>query len=143
MYSGCRRPHLRHLFYEELVIIYFSVDDIKGMEINEGTIHQRRIKLFASPKSPVKRDEYGCGMAIIPVGHVHEEHAHAESQELIYVLQGTGTAIIGGKKIDIAPDHIVAIDKGEPHQFFNTGKEEMRLYWVYSPSGPEVRFLDK
>lgn len=120
----------------------FSVDDIKGKVINSGTINERRIKLFASPDARVKRNDYGCGMAIIDPGQVHEEHAHPTSEELILVVQGVGTARIGGKDITVKPMDIVGIDKGEPHTFTNTGNEQLKLYWVYSPPGPEKKFLD-
>jgi mannose-6-phosphate isomerase-like protein (cupin superfamily) len=123
-------------------MLHFSIDDIKGKEINSGTINQRRIKLLASPKSPAKRDEYSCGMAIIPAGHVHEPHAHDASEELIYVVSGTGVAKVGGNEFTVGSGQMIAIDKGEAHQFFNTGPDELRLLWIYSPPGPEIRFLD-
>lgn len=123
-------------------MLHFTLDNIEGNDINQGTINERKIKLLASPKSPAKRDEYGCGMAIIPVGHTHEEHAHEMNEELIYVISGEGYGIIEGNKIDIAAGHIIAIDKKERHSFYNTGREELKLLWIYSPSGPEVRFLD-
>ena len=72
-------------------MLKFTVDSVKGKVINPGTINERRIKLFASPYSPAKRDAYGCGMALIDPGQVHEEHAHPDSEELIFVVQGTGT----------------------------------------------------
>jgi mannose-6-phosphate isomerase-like protein (cupin superfamily) len=121
---------------------HFAIDDIKGKEINSGTINQRRIKLLASPQSPAKREQYSCGMAIIPAGHIHEEHAHPTSEELIYVVSGTGDAKIGGVEFVVGPGQIIAIDKGEAHQFFNTGPDELRLLWIYAPPGPEIRFLD-
>ena len=37
---------------------------------------------------------------------------------------------------------LIAIEKGEPHQFRNTGAEQLRLLWIYSPPGPEKKFLD-
>ena len=123
-------------------MLQFSLDDIKGKVINEDTINERRIKLIASPKSPARRDQYGCGMAVIPPGHVHEQHAHPDSEELIFVVQGTGTGVVGGKTISFKPMDFIALDKGESHTFTNTGTQEALFYWIYSPSGPEVRFLD-
>lgn len=120
----------------------FSVDSVKGKVINEGTINERRIKLFASPYSKAKRDAYGCGMAIIDPGQIHEEHAHENSEELILVVKGTGKGRVGGQDLTVQPGDLIAIDKGEPHTFTNTGSEQLQLYWIYSPPGPEKRFLD-
>ncbi len=121
----------------------FSAESVKGRVINEGTVHERRIKLFASPASRVKRDAYGCGMALIDPGKIHEEHAHPDSEELIFVVQGTGIGTVGGEELRIKPGDLIAIEKGEPHTFTNTGKEQLWLYWVYSPPGPEKRFLEQ
>jgi len=118
-----------------------SIADIRGKAINEGTINERLIKLIASPKGPILRKEYGCGVTIIAPGQAHEEHAHPDSEELILVLQGVGVGKVGEQDVKIMPRDLIAIDKGEPHQFTNTGNEELLLYWIYSPSGPEVRFL--
>lgn len=123
-------------------MLHFVLNDIKGKNINEGSIQERKIKLLASPKSPAKREQYGCGMTIIPPGHIHEEHAHDISEEFIYVISGQGYGVIDGKRIDIGADHLISINKNESHSFYNTGQEELRLLWIYSPSGPEVRFLD-
>ena len=121
----------------------FSVDSVKGKVINEGTVNERRIKLFASPNSKAKRDAYGCGMALIDPGQIHEEHVQPDSEELIFVVQGTGFGKVGGAELTIKPGDLIAIEKGEPHTFTNNGTEQLRLYWVYSPPGPEKKFLDE
>ncbi len=120
----------------------FSVESVKGKVINKGTVNERLIKLFASPHSRAKRDAYGCGMALIDPGKIHEEHAHPDSEELIFVVQGTGIGKVGGVEVTVEAGDLIAIEKGEPHTFTNTGTEQLRLYWVYSPPGPEKRFLD-
>ena len=121
----------------------FAIKDVKGKQINEGTIHERCIKLFTSPdpRALIQRASYGCGMTIMEPGQVHEEHAHPDSEELILVVQGTGTARIGGKEVTVAPMEVIGIDKGEPHTFTNTGAVPLCLYWVYTPPGPEVKFI--
>ena len=123
-------------------MLKFTVDSVKGKVINPGTINERRIKLFASPYSPARRDAYGCGMALIDPGQVHEEHAHPDSKELIFVVHGTGTGRIAGQEVQVQQGDLIAIEKGEPHQFRNTGAEQLRLLWIYSPPGPEKKFLD-
>jgi mannose-6-phosphate isomerase-like protein (cupin superfamily) len=121
---------------------HLSISDIRGKTINQGTVHERLVKLLASPKGPIARKEYGCGVTVVNPGQIHEEHVHPDSEELILVLQGIGVGRVGGQEIHVEPRSVIAIDKGEPHQFVNTGSEELILCWIYSPSGPEVRFLD-
>ncbi len=122
----------------------FTLDDIKGKIINKGTVNERRVKLVASPISKnAIREEFGCGVAIISPGQVHEEHAHCDNKELILVLQGSGIAVVGGKSFTFEARDFIAIDKSEPHMFTNTGEIDVQFYWIYSPSGPEVRFADE
>ena len=119
-------------------MLKFTVDSVKGKVINPGTINERRIKLFASPYSPAKRDAYGCGMALIDPGQVHEEHAHPDSEELIFVVQGTGTGRIAGQEVQVQPGDLIAIEKGEPHQFRNTGAAPAALDLLAARAGKEV-----
>lgn len=118
------------------------IDQMKGKTINAGTINQRLIKLIASPVSPICRESFGCGMTIMPPGHVHEPHRHELNEELIYVVSGSGEAIIGEATVPVIAGQIISLDKNEMHQFINTGTDELRLLWIYSPSGAEIRFAD-
>lgn len=124
-------------------MLFTHIDAIKGKSINDGTVNQRRIKLIASPVSMIRRDSFGCGMTIMPPGHVHEAHRHAGNEELIYVVSGIGEAHVGGTVTAVAAGNIISLDRDEPHQFVNTGTGELRLLWVYSPSGAEIRFADE
>ena len=121
----------------------FSVNKVRGKAINENTVNEREIKLIASvdPRAPIQRDTFGCGMTIMQPGQVHEEHAHPDSEEMILVISGSGTARIGGKEINVHPMDVIGIDRGEAHTFTNAGEVPLRLYWVYNPPGPEKKFI--
>lgn len=123
-------------------MILSHIEQIKGKTINSGTENERLIKLIASPRSTIFRDAFGCGMTIMPPGHVHEPHQHELNEELIYVVAGTGEAEIGDQTLHISAGNIISLDRNELHRFVNTGKVELRLLWIYSPSGAEVRFAD-
>ncbi len=120
----------------------FSAEDFHGVVIHENTVNEREVRLFASPDCPVRRENFACGMAVIASGQVHEEHVHPDSDELILVYQGQGTGTVGGKELTISRGDVIAIDRGEPHTFTNTGREDLCLYWVYSPPGPEKKYMN-
>ena len=82
-------------------------------------------------------------MTIMPPGHIHEAHQHPGNEELIYVVGGTGEAHVGGQVTPVAAGCIISLDRDEAHQFVNTGADELRLLWIYSPSGAEIRFADE
>jgi quercetin dioxygenase-like cupin family protein len=81
-------------------------------------------------------------MTIMSPGQVHEPHQHELSEELIYVVNGSGEARIGGEVVTITAGNILSLARNEEHQFKNTGTEELRMLWIYSPSGAEIRFAD-
>jgi mannose-6-phosphate isomerase-like protein (cupin superfamily) len=50
----------------------------------------------------------------VQVGNVGK-HFHAKSDELQYIVEGTGTAWLGDKKVDIKPGMLIIIPKGTAH----------------------------
>ena len=50
----------------------------------------------------------------VQVGNVGK-HFHSKSDELQYIVEGTGTAWLGDKKIDIHPGMLIVIPKGTAH----------------------------
>jgi quercetin dioxygenase-like cupin family protein len=119
-----------------------SIGAVRRNVIEAGSDYERTVQLIASPRSRIKRDSFGCGVTTIPVGHKHESHAHPTSSELIYILSGKGTGTVGGEKIEFSKGDIIAINENEAHQFENASDEDLCMYWIYSPSGAEVRFED-
>lgn len=119
-----------------------NIASFVGKSINDDSIHQRVVRILASPHSPISREHYSVGMSAIPSGHVHEEHAHEHNRELIVVLQGSGKGVIAGETFTVSAGSVIAIEPGEAHTFSNTGDEDLQLLWIYDPPGAEARFLD-
>lgn len=120
-------------------ILKIKLEDIAGKIINEGE-NERTIKMLASLKSNIKREDFSVGVSIISPGKVHEEHFHSGSKEIIFVLAGEGIGKISGQELCLEVGDIIDIGDAEPHGFINTGDEDLKLLWIYSPPGPELRF---
>ena len=119
----------------------------KGIKIGEG-MNEREVKLFASPKSEIRREDFELGLTIIKPGQVHEMHNHTDNQEIIYVNKGDGIAVVenykGTHEFRIRENDILSLDYNESHSFINDGKMDLELLWIYSPSGlAEGKFLIK
>jgi len=127
----------------EFIMQKYSINKVNGKIINEGTVNEREIKLFVSPdpRALIRREEFGCGITVIQPKQIHEEHFHPDSEEVILVVSGTGTARIGGKEVTVQPMEVIGVDKGEPHMFTNNGDIPLQLYWIYTPPGPEKKFI--
>jgi oxalate decarboxylase/phosphoglucose isomerase-like protein (cupin superfamily) len=76
-------------------------------------------------------------------GKGHSRHNHADSEQIIYVISGQGTHVTelaDGISVteNIGPGSLISIPKGVQHSTFNTGWEPMRIFTVFTPSGPEA-----
>jgi mannose-6-phosphate isomerase-like protein (cupin superfamily) len=64
-------------------------------------------------------------------GGVHNRHAGAD--QWLFVVAGTGTATVGGKRVKLKPGTLLLVEKGERHEIRNDGDELLRTLNVYVP----------
>ncbi len=69
-------------------------------------------------------------------------HLHPESEEIVYVLSGEGTMLLGDREVVVQKDMAIRIPAGVAHSFRVTGEKPLEVVQVYSPAGPEQRFKD-
>ncbi len=70
--------------------------------------------------------------SVAPGGFVRE-HSHTHQEEIIYVLKGKGTAIIGGVRFTMAPGSAFFLPKVVRHSFVNDGEDELLFTWTIMP----------
>jgi quercetin dioxygenase-like cupin family protein len=71
-------------------------------------------------------------------------HRHPDSIEVVYVLSGHGLMIdITAKERPVGPGDAAYIARGTAHGLKNSGREPLVAVQLYSPAGPEQRFLGK
>jgi mannose-6-phosphate isomerase-like protein (cupin superfamily) len=69
----------------------------------------------------------------IPAGTEIGKEMHANVEQTIFFLSGTGKAILDGDETDIGPGDIVVITPGTEHNFINTGTRSLKICTVYAP----------
>ena len=86
--------------------------------------------------------KFSAAVVTVPPGQGHARHNHPGSEEIIYILKGTGEQMVEDEagnphtKI-VRPGCCVFIPESRFHSTLNTGGEEMQIFVVYSPAGPE------
>lgn len=65
------------------------------------------------------------GGEIVP--HIHEV------LEVIYVIQGEGSALVNGERKRSEPGTVLVANIGSEHGFINTGDSDLVLFCVFSP----------
>lgn len=58
---------------------------------------------------------------------------HRGSDQWLYVLDGSGVAIVKGKRRKLAPGVLILIERGETHEIRNTGPRPLRTLNLYVP----------
>ena len=103
------------------------------------TSDHRRFKLlfereiFKEASIPLTKN-IASGLTIIrprtqqPSGGVHEA-----SEEIYYVLSGKGRLKLDDELIELEKGTAAYIGYGVDHQLFNTGEEDLVLFWVNVP----------
>lgn len=85
---------------------------------------------------------FSAAVVTVPPGQGHARHNHPGSEEIIYILAGRGEQMVEDE--DGTP-HTRQVERGccvfipesRFHSTLNTGSEEMTIFVVYSPPGPE------
>jgi mannose-6-phosphate isomerase-like protein (cupin superfamily) len=60
---------------------------------------------------------------------------HRGSDQWLFVISGTGAAIIGGRRHALKKHSLFLIEHGERHEIRNTGRTPLKTLNLYSPPG--------
>ena len=69
----------------------------------------------------------------LPIHEEIGEEVHPHTDQLLFLADGEGKAILEGQISNFKEDEAVFVPAGTRHNFVNTGDEELKFYTVYSP----------
>jgi mannose-6-phosphate isomerase-like protein (cupin superfamily) len=77
-----------------------------------------------------------CSLAeeSLPPGHAVTPHFHRETEEIYYVLEGSGEMTVGDETSEVGPGDAIFIPRGARHTLRNTGEVAMRIVLVCGPA---------
>jgi mannose-6-phosphate isomerase-like protein (cupin superfamily) len=61
------------------------------------------------------------------------DNRHRGADQWLYLVSGTGTATVNGKRYAIRPGSLLLIERGDRHEIRNTGRTTMRTLNFYVP----------
>jgi len=89
-------------------------------------------------------DEQMCGaknysmlLNTQPSGAVGKPHKHDRAEHSWFILEGTGTVMLGDESFKIGPNMTVYIPPGTMHGIEADEGSELKYIVIYSPPGPE------
>lgn len=114
-----------------------DMTSIKRESLVTQTFDWGMIKWLVSPGTT-----QGAGMTfgevVLLPGEGHSRHNHPVSEEILYVLSGSGEQMVDDQPaFAIGPGDTIYIPTAIYHSTINTGWEPLRLIAVYNPGGPE------
>jgi len=61
------------------------------------------------------------------------DNRHRGSDQWLYVVSGTGAAIVSGKRYPLRAGTLILIEHGDTHEIRNTSRQPLRTLNVYVP----------
>ena len=58
---------------------------------------------------------------------------HPETDQCLFIVEGVGSALLGGQTSELTEDSVVCVPAGTEHDIINTGSGPLRLFTVYGP----------
>ena len=77
-----------------------------------------------------------CSLAeeVLPAGAAVARHHHLETEEIYYILRGSGRMTVGPEEREVSAGDAIFIPRNAAHTLSNTGREPMRLLLVCGPA---------
>ena len=69
----------------------------------------------------------------IPAGEDIGSEVHKGTDQILFVVDGEGRAIVNGKSFEVEKNDAVFVPAGAEHNVINDGDEDLKLFTVYSP----------
>lgn len=61
------------------------------------------------------------------------DNRHQDSDQWLFVVDGTGSAVVGGEEVDLQQGTALLIEAGETHEIRNDGGGPLVTFNVYAP----------
>ncbi len=61
------------------------------------------------------------------------DNAHPDADQWLYVVSGSGAAVVNGHRVDLDAGTLLLIEAGETHEIVNEGSEPLATVNVYAP----------
>jgi mannose-6-phosphate isomerase-like protein (cupin superfamily) len=106
--------------------------------VESGAAHPVDIVAAARSNDAFRREvltgehEQVVVMTIPPGGEIGDE-VHADTDQVLAFVDGTGEAVLDGQRSGIGPNDLVFVRAGTRHNFVNTGEAPLRLITIYAP----------
>lgn len=97
-------------------------------------------EVILSPRNVRTVHPFSFGTQTLPPGGTVRLHAHDRSEEVLFILEGEGAAIVNGQTHRMAPQTTLYLGHNQTHTFTNDGNHDLKWAWFFMPGGLEDFF---
>lgn len=80
---------------------------------------------------------YTMGIQCLQPGQVLPEHYHDRAEELFYIVEGSGSALLDGVSHRVGRGHTLFVGRNISHSIRNDGDGVLYWVWIFNPPGLE------
>ena len=91
-----------------------------------------KIREILAPRNSILRRQ-SLAEAVLPVEGATEEHFHATSEEIYYIVDGVGEMRVEGDQFSVHPGDAIALLPGEKHKIWNRGETDLVFLCLCTP----------
>jgi len=123
--AGCAVTHLTRpaLAAENITAQIIHTQDLSGDGISPANAGGMHSKTFVAVDGATVSIQEGNP----------PKHLHANSNEIQYILDGTGTIWLGDKEVPIKPGDLIIIPKGTPHGGTKADSKPIKALAIKTP----------
>jgi mannose-6-phosphate isomerase-like protein (cupin superfamily) len=92
-----------------------------------------RIREIMAPRNSIIKKQ-SLAEAVVSIGGETEEHYHATSEEIYFIMRGMGEMTVAEKEFRVEPGDAVALPPGTRHKIKNVGNEDLMFLCICVPS---------
>jgi len=131
---------MKNIISSLIKIIAAQASNLKGFvtNIEKDTVGNKNFRkvLYTGKNSQLVL------MSLMPGEEIGEE-VHEDTDQFFRVDSGSGKVVINGDETNIENGSAIVIPQGAKHNVINTGKEDLKLYSIYSPPHHEDGTIHK
>jgi quercetin dioxygenase-like cupin family protein len=106
---------------------------IHESEVPEVEHPGRFMRWLANADSLPAKNLSVCVIRVMPGETVRPAHSHPNSEELIYIITGSGKVMIENEVGDVKAGSAILFEQGKIHMLRNTGDTEMKVVCFFAP----------
>jgi mannose-6-phosphate isomerase-like protein (cupin superfamily) len=107
---------------------------IHESEVPEVKHPGRFMRWLANENSLAAKNLSVCVIRVLPGETVRPAHSHPNSEELIYIIDGSGKVMIEGEVGEVRAGSAILFEQGKIHMLKNTGNIEMKVICFFAPA---------